>query len=110
MHNYYAFLLLDVGIVGLVLFAALWISFLRQTFYEISRKSTRSSSLFPVQLAAVTISVNLLIASVATPHLVNFQFPVIFGLLVAAGMDTRSVAKSGADPPPSGARADLSSG
>ena len=93
VHNYYAFLLLDVGIVGLALFAALWISSLRQMLHDLQRARTRVSSSFPVQLSVVTISVNLLVASVATPQLLNFQFPVIFGFLIAAGVGTVPVGR-----------------
>jgi O-antigen ligase len=87
-HNYYLYLLLVVGVTGLVLFLGLWISALGTILGDLRRSGKRADVLLPVRLAVLTASANLLVASVTTPHLENFQFPLIFGLLLMAGMDS----------------------
>lgn len=80
IHNYYVYLVFTKGAVGLLLFVALWVSLLREARRVLWAPS---AGLDHVALAMFAASANLLLASLTTPQFENFQWPMVFGLLLA---------------------------
>ena len=80
IHNYYVYVFFTKGAVGLLLFGALWLSLLRAAH---ARLRDTDAGLDHVALAVLAASTNLLLASLTTPQFENFQWPMIYGLLLA---------------------------
>lgn len=81
-HNYFAYLLWSTGIIGLSLFLLFWGSLLH-------RATKLSYQFFKVPvgnhyylIGACMAIVNLLVASLAAPPLMNFKWPIYFGILI----------------------------
>jgi len=69
-HNVYIFILVRTGIVGVILFIALWVTF----FYTLFR--IKKFSLFPLILIAVVMGLGLF--ELRFPHLYSFLFFMFF--------------------------------
>lgn len=83
-HDYYVFLLFSSGAVGLVLFFSVWYSAFRTLVRQSGSQGgpTRTT----LRLAALTAGVNVLIASLAAPPLMEYQWGTAFGILLGAAL------------------------
>jgi hypothetical protein len=95
-HDYYVFLLFTSGVVGLLLFLSVWYS----AFRALARQgSTRGSPLrTTLRLVALTAGINVLIASLAAPPLMEYQWGTAFGLLLGAALAEESESPAGEAP------------
>ncbi len=87
VHNYYVYILFVTGLVGVTLYLGLWVTILRTLWRGLARDAAKSGPLVVVRIATITLAVNFLVSSVATPHFMNFDWAIAFGLLIGASLD-----------------------
>ena len=103
-HNHFAYLLFTTGAVGLIIFLGLWLSIFRNVSAHLASERDEPAILVPVRLAILTVSANLLIASITTPQFQEMQWTLIFGVMLGLSIDAPTPGlRSGAVPTPGGA-------
>ena len=86
-HDYYAYVLFTTGVLGLLLYVSMWISLFRNVTAHLSRERSAGGVMVPVRLAVLTISANLLFASITTPQFEEMQWTIIFGVILGLSID-----------------------
>lgn len=81
-HNYYAYLYWTTGFIGLCIYLLFWTWYCRDLIGSILNRSPSDAVYL---LAILTAMINMLIASLTAPPLMNLPWPVFYGILLGIG-------------------------